>query len=88
MNHIKKDILISQGDFNAIIGSDANEEWAKCAGRFGIGVRNDRGKRLLEFAGKHKLVAANTIFPHTNSRCTTWHFPNGVHNQIYYILTP
>ena len=49
-----------QGDFNVNIGSDANEEWAECAGRFGI--RNDRGQRLLEFAGKHRLVAANTLF--------------------------
>ena len=78
-----------QGDFNAKIGSDANEEWAECAGRFRIGVRNDRGQRLLEFAGKHRLVAANTLFPHKKSRCTTWHSPNGeVHNQIDYILMP
>ena len=82
----KNDILIVQGDFNA---SDANEEWAECAGRFGIGVRNERGQRLLEFTGKHRLRAANTLFPHKKSRCTTWHSPNGeVHNQIDFILTP
>ena len=85
----KKNILIVQGDFNAKIGSDENEEWAECVGRFGIGVRNDRGQRLLEFAGKHRLVAANTLFPYKKSRCTTWHSPNGeVYNQIDYILTP
>ena len=39
----KKDILIVQGDFNAKIGSDANEEWAECAGLFGIRVRNNTG---------------------------------------------
>ena len=81
-----------QGDLNAKIESNVrflNEEWAECAGRFGIEVRNDRGQRLLEFAGKHRLVAANTLFPHKKSRCTTWHSPNGeVHNQIDYILTP
>ena len=34
------------------------------------------------------MVAANTLFPHKKSRCTTWHSPNGeVHNQIDYILT-
>ena len=59
-----KYILIVQGDFNAKIRSDAYEEWAECAGRFGIGVRNDRGQILLEFAGKHRLVVANTLFPH------------------------
>ena len=78
-----------QGDFNAKIGSDANEEWAECARRFGIRVRNDRVQKLLTFAGKHRLVAANTLFPHKKSRCTIWHSLNGeVHNQIDYILTP
>ena len=57
----KKDIIIVQGDFNAKIGSDANEEWAECAGRFGIGGRNDRGQRLLEFAGKHRLLGERRI---------------------------
>ena len=60
-----------QGDFNVKIGNDANEEWAECAERFGIGVRNYRGQRLLEFAGKHRLVLANTLFPHKKLRCTT-----------------
>ena len=31
----------------------------------------DRGQRLLEFAGKHRLVAANKLFPHKKSRYTT-----------------
>ena len=54
---------------------------AECPWRFGIGVRNDRGQRLLEFAGKHRLVAANTLFPHKKSKFTTWYSPNGeVHN--------
>ena len=83
----KKDILIVQCDFNTKIGSDANDECDECARRFGIGVRNDRGQRLLEFAGKHSLVAANTLFQHKKSRYTTWHSHNGeVHNQIDYTL--
>ena len=48
--NLKKSILIVQGDFNANIGSDANVEWAECSGRFGIGVRNERGQILLEFS--------------------------------------
>ena len=58
----KKDILIVHGDFNAKLGSDENEEWAECAGRFGIGVRNYISQILLEFAGKHRLLAVNTLF--------------------------
>ena len=49
---------------------------------------NERDQRLLEFAERHKLVIANTLHPHKNSRIRTLYSPNGVvHNQIYYILT-
>ena len=85
----KKDLLIIQGDFNAKVGKDAHIEWPACEGRFGIDHQNERGQRLLEFAEKHQFIIANTLYPHTNSRTTTWHSPDGkTHNQIDYILTP
>ena len=31
-------------------------------GAFGIGERNERGNRLIEFAEEHKLIIANTLF--------------------------
>ena len=84
-----KDFLIIQGDFNAKVGKDAYIEWPSCAGRFGIGYQNERGQRLLEFSEKHQLVIANTLYPHKDTRTTTWHSPDGkTHNQIDYILTP
>ena len=50
---------------------------------------NNRGHRILEFIERHKLVVANTLHSHTNSRTTTWHSPNSlIHHQIDYILTP
>ena len=56
-------------------------------GVFGIGDMNYRRYRLLKFADKYKLVIANTLHSHKNSRITTRHSPNGlIHNQIYYIL--
>ena len=86
-NNQKKDFLIIQGDWNAKVVKDAT--WNGCVGRFGTGSINERGQRLLEFAERHKLVIANTLHPHKDSRNTTWHSPNGlVHNQIDYILTP
>ena len=85
----KKDFLIIQGDFNAKVGKDAHIEGPACAGRFGIGHQNERGQILLEFAEKHQLVIANTLYPHKDSRTTTWHSPDGkTHTQIDYILTP
>lgn len=82
----KKDILVIQGDWNAKVGPDAYNQWAGTVGRFGAGETNDRGLRLLEFASRHKLTLANTLFPHKSS-LRTWHAPNGkTHNQIDYIL--
>ena len=41
---------IVTGDFNAKIGTKTKEEDAKSMGAFGIGERNERGDRLIEFA--------------------------------------
>ena len=80
-------VLIVQGDWNAKVGK--NTTCNGCVGRFGTGIINDRGQRLLEFAERHKLVIANTLHPHKNSRISTCYSSNGqVHNQIDYILTP
>ena len=85
----KKDLLIVLGDWNAMIGTDAHTDWPGTAGKYGCGVTNIRGQRLLEFADFHGLTIANTIFPHKMSRRYTWHSPHpGVHTQIDYILTP
>ena len=85
----KKDILIVQGDFNAKVGPDAYDNWAGTVGQYGTGNTNDRGLRLLEFAGSQRLTIANTLYPHKLSRRTTWHAPNRkTHNQIDFILTP
>jgi len=85
----KKDIIIIQGDFNAKVGPDSYNQWAGTVGQFGTGETNDRGLRLLEFACTHRLTIANTLYPHKQSRRTTWHAPNGkIHNQTDFILTP
>ena len=65
----KKDFLIVQEHWNAKVGK--NITWNGCVGRFVTGIINDRGQRLLEFAERHKLVIANTLHPHKNSRIST-----------------
>ena len=44
----KKDIVIVQGDWNAKIGTDAYTIWKGTVGKFGTGVTNERGERLLD----------------------------------------
>ena len=86
-NSPKKDVLIVQGDWNAKVGIDAYQDYAGTVGKFGWGVTNDRGTRMLEFARFHNLSIANTLHCHKPSRRTTWHSPNGKdHNQIDFIL--
>ena len=56
-------------------------------GRFGLGVRNEAGQRLIEFCQENALVLANTLFQQHKTRLYTWTSPNGQHrNQIDYIF--
>ena len=56
-------------------------------GKFGLGVRNEAGKRLIEFCQENTLVIANTLFQQHKRRLYTWTSPDGQHrNQIDYIL--
>ncbi|ESN94374.1 hypothetical protein HELRODRAFT_164206 [Helobdella robusta] len=54
----KKDVKIITGDWNAKIGRD-NIGFEEVMGKYGIGNRNNRGERLLEFAKDQKI--ANTV---------------------------
>ena len=42
----KKDVLFSIGDWNAKVGS---QETPRVTGKFGLGVWNEAGQRLVEF---------------------------------------
>jgi len=57
-------------------------------GKFGVGERNDRGDRLLEFADSRGFKIMNTFFKKKASRKWTWRSPNGTtKNEIDFILT-
>ena len=80
----KKDVLFIIGDWNAKVGS---QETPGVTGKFGLGMRNETGQRLIEFCQENALVIANTLFQQHNSRLYTWTSPDGQHrNQIDYIL--
>ena len=55
----KKDVLFIIGDWNAKVGS---QETSGVTGKFGLGVQNEAGQRLIEFCQENGLVIANTLF--------------------------
>ena len=54
----KKDVLFIIGDWNAKVGS---QEIPGVTGKFGLGVQNEAGQRLIEFCQENALVIANTL---------------------------
>ena len=80
----KKDVLFVLGDWNAKVGS---QETSRVTGKFGRGVQNEAGQRLIEFCQENALVIANTLFQQHKRILYTWTSPDGQHrNQIVYIL--
>ena len=74
----KKDILFIIGDWNAKVGS---QEIPEVTVKFGLGVRNEAGQRLMEFCQENTLVIANTLFQQHKRRLYTWTSPDGQHRN-------
>ena len=55
----KKDVLFIIGDWNAKLRS---QETPGVTGKFGLGIQNEAGQRLIEFCQEHALVIENTFF--------------------------
>ena len=55
----KKDVLFIKGDWNAKVG---NQETPGVTGKFGLGIQNEAGQRLIELCQENVLVIANTLF--------------------------
>ena len=72
----KKDVLFIIGDGNAKGGS---QEKPGETGKFGLGIRNEAGQRLIEFCQENALVIANTLFQQHKRRLymdiTRWSIP-------------
>ena len=49
----RREICILMGDFNAKVGEGA--EPSAGIGRFGLGIRNERGQRLADFSAANNL---------------------------------
>ena len=55
----KKDVLFIIGGWNAKVGS---QETLRVTGKYGLGIWNEEGQRLIEFCQENTLVIANTLF--------------------------
>ena len=55
----QKDVLFIIGDWNTKVGS---QETPGVTGKFGLGIQNEAGQRLIEFCHENTLVIANTLF--------------------------
>ena len=70
----KKDVLFIIRDWNAKVGS---QETPGVSGKFGLGIWNEAGQRLIEFCQENALVIANTLFQQHNRIHYTWISANG-----------
>ena len=74
----QKDVLFIIGDLNAKVGS---QEIPGVTGKFGLGVWNEAGQRLIEFCQENVLVKADTLFQQHKRRLYTWTSPDGQHQN-------
>ena len=72
----KKDVRFIIGDWNAKVRS---QETPGVIGKFGLGLQNEAGQRLIEFCRENTLVIANTLFQQHKRRLCTWTSPDGQH---------
>ena len=68
----QKDVFFIIGDWNAKVG---RQETPGVIGKFGLGMRNEAGQRLIEFCKENARVIANTLFQQHKRRLYTWTTP-------------
>ena len=64
----KENVLFIIQDWNAKVGS---QETPGVTGKFGLGMWNEAGQRLIEFCQENALVIANTLFQQYKRRLYT-----------------
>lgn len=60
---LQTELIILAGDFNAHTGTDRTG-WESTMSRFGHGVMNNNGLRLLSFTNTYNFIIGNTQFQH------------------------
>ena len=64
----KKDVMFIIGEWNTKVKS---QETPGVTGKFGLGVQNEAGQRLIDFCQENSLVIANTLFQQHKRRLYT-----------------
>ncbi|GFN95634.1 endonuclease-reverse transcriptase [Plakobranchus ocellatus] len=79
-----QDLLIIMGDFNAKVGT---EKVDYIVGKHGLGIRNERGEKLIEWYQTNNIIVGNTWFQQPPRRKWTWKSPGDeTRNQIDYMM--
>ena len=82
---LKRCFFFTIGDWNAKVGSQGTPG---VTDKFGLGVQNEAGQRLIEFCQENSLVIANTLFLQHKRRLYTWTSPDGQYqSQIDFIYS-
>ena len=72
----QKSVFFIIGDWNAKVGS---QEIPGVTGKFGLGVQNEAGQRLIELCQENTMVIANNLFQKHKRTLYTWTSPDGQH---------
>jgi len=79
------DNVIIMGDFNAVDGEGQDNQ---IIGKYGLGTRNIRRERLVNFCKQNNFLVTNTMFEVPKRRRYTWVAPGDTNRyQIDYLLT-
>ena len=82
----KKDVFFITGTWNAKVES---QQMPGVTGKFGRGIQNEAGQRLIEFCQENSLVTANTLFQQHKRRLhmdiTRWSI---LKSDLLYSLQP
>ena len=70
----KKDVLFIIGDWNA---KERSQETPGVIDKFGLGIWNEAGQRLIDFCQENTLVIANILFQQHKKRLYIWTSPDG-----------
>ena len=75
----KKDVLFIIGDWNAKVGQ---KEIPGVTGKFGLGVQNEAGQKLIEVCQENALVTENSLVQQHKIRLCTWTSPDDQYRNL------